>query len=101
LASNGFIKGDQYLAAHSLGTVMAQMYIQSNHETAGFKAQFLMGGGIMRQHRTNNNDTGLTSFDNFIPTMTIVGTKDGLYRITRGAEGYWHGVQNIIPSQSG
>jgi len=55
----------------------------------------------MRKHRTNNNETGLTSFDNFIPTMTLAGSKDGLYRCTRAGEGYWHGVQNIEPREKG
>jgi len=55
----------------------------------------------MRMHRTNHNDTGLTSFDNLVPTMSILGTKDGLYRISRGAESYWHGVVNIVPEQKG
>lgn len=58
-----------------------------------------MGGGILRNHRSNNNDTGLTHFEVVIPTMTIAGTKDGLYRVTRAAEGYWHGHMNIEADQ--
>jgi len=56
-----------------------------------------MGGGILRKYRTNVNETGNTSFGS-IPTLTISGTKDGLYRISRGAEGYFHGVQNPVSS---
>lgn len=56
-----------------------------------------MGGGILRSHRTNNNDTGTTSFDTVIPTLTIAATKDGLYRCTRASEGYWHAYVNIDP----
>ena len=32
--------------------------------------------------------------------MTIGGTKDGLMRISRIAESYWHQVTNIDPSQA-
>lgn len=55
----------------------------------------------MRTHRRNDNNTGLTLIDNKIPTLTIAGTKDGLYRITRAAEGYFHSYENIDPSQKG
>lgn len=58
-----------------------------------------MGGGILRTYRRNDNDTGLTHFDTKIPTMTISGTKDGLYRVSRAAEGYWHGVENVEAAQ--
>lgn len=58
-----------------------------------------MGGGILRKYRSNNNDTGLTHFDVPIPTMTLAGTKDGLYRVSRAAEGYWHGNENVETDQ--
>lgn len=32
--------------------------------------------------------------------LSIFGEKDGLLRITRGAEAYWHQVKNIESSQS-
>ena len=58
-------KGDYFIASHSLGTVMSQTYIQGDDfKTGDFKAQILMGGGIMREHRTNNNQTGTSTFDN-------------------------------------
>ena len=60
-----------------------------------------MGGGILRTHRSNNNDTGLTHFDYPVPTLTICGTKDGLYRVTRAAEGYFHQFLNIEKSEAG
>ena len=93
LAAKGFTSEEYYIAAHSLGTVVAQSWIQSN--AGEFKGQILMGGGIVRDHRSNNNDTGLTHFNTVIPTLTIAATKDGLYRVSRAAEGYWHGVENI------
>lgn len=60
-----------------------------------------MGGGIMRDHRTNNNATGLTEWEFPLPTLTLVGSKDGLYRVTRAAEGYFHQYLNVDPSQKG
>lgn len=56
-----------------------------------------MGGGLTREKYVNNNSTGLTEILDMIPTMSISGTKDGLYRISRGAEGYYHQVANIAP----
>jgi len=55
-----------------------------------------MGGGITRGNYVNNNSTGLTEID-MIPTLSIHGTKDGLYRISRSAEGFYHQVENIAP----
>jgi pimeloyl-ACP methyl ester carboxylesterase len=36
-----------------------------------------------------------------VPTMSIAGTRDGLYRLTRAVEGYFHQVMNIQDSQAG
>ena len=88
-----------YLAAHSLGTVFSQTYVQSNPDK--FDGLVLMGGGLLRGVRTNNNETGLTEINYDVPTLTIAGTKDGLYRVTRAAEGYFHQFLNIQPSQAG
>jgi len=35
-----------------------------------------------------------------VSTLTISGSKDGLYRISRAAEGFWHSVTNIANSQA-
>jgi len=99
VVAKGFKAGDFYIAAHSLGTVMTQDWIQYNPDE--FKGQILMGGGILRSFRSNNNETGLTHFHTVIPTLTIAATKDGLYRATRAAEGYWHGVTNVEAEQKG
>ena len=41
-------------------------------------------------------------FDGFKnPVLTIVGEKDGLMRVTRGIESYWHQYENITPEQKG
>lgn len=53
-----------------------------------------MGGSLLRSMRHNDNSTGLTIIDHPVPTLTIAGTKDGLYRISRNAESYYHHVQN-------
>ena len=54
-----------------------------------------MGGGILRKFRSNDDSTGLTKIDYSLPTLTICGSKDGLYRVSRAAEGYFHQVVNI------
>jgi hypothetical protein len=33
--------------------------------------------------------------------LTLSGTKDGLMRVTRSAEAYWHGMTNVQSSQAG
>lgn len=42
----------------------------------------------------------MSLFTTDTPTLTIGGSKDGLMRITRIAESYWHQITNITPSQS-
>lgn len=96
LAKAGLKEKAYYIAAHSLGGVMAQNY--SEEQGSKFKAQFLMGSGLLRNKRTNDNSTGHTVFEYPIPTVTFAGTKDGLYRISRNAEAYWHQVMNIAPN---
>jgi hypothetical protein len=49
-----------------------------------------MGSVLLRDTRSLNSD-GKTEFKAGIPpTLTLAGEKDGLLRITRGAESYWH-----------
>jgi len=57
-----------------------------------------MAGGLARDHRSNNNDTGLTEFNYDVPTLSIFASKDGLQRVTRAAEAYFHQFLNIQPS---
>jgi hypothetical protein len=59
-----------------------------------FAAHIMMGGGILRENYVNNNSTGLTEID-MITSLSIHGTKDGLYRISRSAESFYHQVENI------
>lgn len=60
-----------------------------------------MGGSISRVERHNDELTGLTVIDRQPPTLSLAGTTDGLYRISRNAEAYFHQVININPAQKG
>ena len=75
------------LAGHSLGGVMAQNYAKAHSDV--IKGQILMGSVLMRDKRTLKDD-GTTHFDYDVPTLTLGGTKDGLMRVSRLAEAYWH-----------
>jgi pimeloyl-ACP methyl ester carboxylesterase len=93
LSDAGF-KGSYFVASHSLGTVQIQSYLEKNPDA--FEASIMMGGGLTREKYVNNNSTGLTEI-NHTPSLSIHGTKDGLYRISRSAEAYYHQVENIDP----
>jgi hypothetical protein len=84
------------MAGHSLGGVMAQKY--TNGKNSGVKAQILMGSVLTRDNRSIQSD-GTSKYNYNVPTLTIGGTKDGLMRISRVAESFWHSHDNITPSQ--
>jgi len=87
LKKKGFTGDNVFLAAHSLGGVMTQIYSKGRTD---IKGQILMGSVLLRDTRSLNSD-GKTEFKAGIPpTLTLAGEKDGLLRITRGAESYWH-----------
>ena len=89
--------GDQiYIAAHSLGGVMSQIYTKGKNDW--IKGQILMGSVLLRDKRKINED-GETQFDYDVPTLTLNGELDGLLRISRGAESYYHQVLNIKEDQ--
>jgi predicted alpha/beta hydrolase family esterase len=75
------------LAAHSLGGVMAQKFSKDNSSL--IKGQILMGSVLTRDNHSLNKD-GTTHFYYPVPTLTLGGTKDGLMRISRMAEAYYH-----------
>lgn len=77
---------------------MTQGYAASNSDK--IKGQILMGSVLLRSHRTLN-DEGKTVYDYPVPTLTLGGTKDGLMRVTRVAESFWHSHVNIDDSQKG
>ena len=84
------------MAGHSLGGVMAQKF--TNGKNSGIKAQILMGSVLTRDNRSIQSD-GTSKYNYNVPTLTIGGTKDGLMRISRVAESFWHSYNNITPSQ--
>jgi len=88
----GFSGDNVFIAGHSLGGVMAQDY--ANGKSDSIKGQILMGSVILRNKRKINDD-GSSHFDYDVPTLTLGGTKDGLMRVTRLAEAYWHQYNNI------
>ena len=98
LKSKYSFPGDQiYLAAHSFGGAMAQKYAKGKSHF--IKGQILMGAVLLRNTR-HITEKGETSFDYEIPTLTLNGELDGLLRISRSAEAYWH-TNNVVKSQSG
>ena len=98
LKKAGFSGDNILLAAHSLGGVMSQKYAKSNTDT--IKGQILMGSVLTRDNHTLNAD-GTTHFNYSVPTLTLGGTKDGLMRISRMAEAYYHQIENIEKAQAG
>ena len=76
---------------------MAQNYANKNTDT--IKGQILMGSVLLRDNHKINDD-GTTHFEYEVPTLTLGGTKDGLMRVSRLAEAYWHSQVNIEASQA-
>ena len=98
ITQSGFSGDNWFLAGHSLGGVMTQDYLKGGDTQ--FKGQILMSSVLLRDRRTVQSSDGTTLYDYSTPTLTIGGTKDGLMRITRVAESYYHQVENISTSQA-
>lgn len=96
LRSQGFTGDNVVLAGHSAGGAVAQSYATDHADL--IKAQVLMGAAITRDHREINSD-GTTKYNYNVPTLTLGGTKDGMMRISRIAEAFWHSDVNIEKSQ--
>ena len=75
---------------------MSQNYLKDH---IGISGLMLMGSVLLRNTRSISA-TGTTLFNFETPTLTMQGTKDGILRVSRGAESYWHSVTNIDPSQA-
>lgn len=58
-------------------------------------------GSVLERKQRSINDDGTTNFNYDVPTLTLSGEKDGLMRVTRGVEAYWHQETNIQSSQEG
>jgi hypothetical protein len=56
-------------------------------------------GSVLTRDKRSIQDDGTTHYDYDVPTLTIGGTKDGLMRISRVAESYWHSYTNIESAQ--
>lgn len=76
---------------------MAQSYTYKNADT--IKGQFLMGS-VLTRNNFSINDDGTSSINYPVPTLTLGGTKDGLLRVSRVAESYWHQYTNVQASQA-
>lgn len=70
-----------FYAAHSLGTVFMQEYVKGLGSKAA--GQILMGGFIQRKHL-------VPELDYSVPTLTLAAELDGLARVTRMAESFYH-----------
>jgi hypothetical protein len=81
LASAGYNGTEYIVGGHSLGGVAIQGYSESN--PTGILGQVLMGSALQRKYR----GTGYS-----IPTLTIGGELDGLFRVTRVAEEYYNAI---------
>ena len=98
ITKNGFTGDNWFMAAHSLGGVMTQDWLKSNKDT--FKGQILMSSVLTRDRRSIDKDAGTSNFDYSTPTLTIGGSKDGLMRVSRVAESYWHQFTNVQTGQA-
>lgn len=96
LANAGFSGGPIFAAAHSLGGVMLQDWAKGNSDKV--KGLMLMGSVLTRDLRSINS-SGTSHFSYPLPVLTVGGTRDGIMRISRIAESYWHGVKNIESDQ--
>ena len=93
----GFQGDNIVMAGHSLGGVMSQGYTKTHGDT--IKAQVLMGSVLTRDNRSIASD-GHTVFDYDVPTLSITGSKDGLMRMSRAAESFWHSNINVTKAQA-
>ena len=59
-----------------------------------------MSSVLLRSTRSIDEAEGTSVYDYSTPTLTIGGSKDGLMRITRVAESYWHQISNIAETQA-
>ena len=72
-----------FFVGHSLGGIILQDYLQTHSTLA--KGQILFGSYLLEKYRN-------TTYK--VPTLTIGGELDGLSRVTRIMEAYYHQVLN-------
>lgn len=73
-----------FFYAHSLGAISMQDYVRSTQFPVG--GQILAGANLLRKNRQ-----GYT-----VPTLSLNGDLDGLMRVTRTAEAFYHQIQNAV-----
>lgn len=103
ITATGFDSDNWFLSGHSLGGVMTQGFLapgSKDASAASFKGQILMSSALLRSTHSIQDD-GTTLFDYSTPTLTLSGSKDGLMRVTRIAESYFHQEVNITDDQAG
>lgn len=84
---------DNIIIAHSLGGIMSQDYLDSqiNISQNNIKQLVLLGCTMARKYRRIQKVDGKTWINHQMKdTLTVLGTKDGLLRVTRGVEAYYH-----------
>ena len=86
MKSQGMNTSILFFAGHSLGGAMLQDYVHSNPN--GIKGQILMGSYLERKYKDQSYP---------IPTATMGGELDGLTRVTRLMESYYHYILNPYP----
>lgn len=59
-----------------------------------------MGGSILSKHRHIDETSGKTIIDNKVSTLILAADRDGLYRISKNAESYYHLKKNINKNQA-
>lgn len=72
------------MGGHSLGGVIAQGY-----KNDAIKGLILEGSVLLRGTR-KVQENGFTKFNTNLPTLTLCAELDGLLRITRCVESYYH-----------
>jgi hypothetical protein len=71
----------QFIAAHSLSGIEAQAYVMKNPKS--FIGQVLLGSFLQRTYRNETYP---------VKTFTISGELDGVCRVSRVMEEYWHRI---------
>jgi len=72
-----------FYGGHSLGSVFIQTYVAELGDKA--RGQILMGGGLRRDNMMDYN----------VPTLSLNAELDGLWRITRAAESFYHQPKHL------
>jgi hypothetical protein len=83
---------------HGFGGSVAQKFVNSNQESGyeqwNIVGQILMGSAIERNFISIQED-GASKIDFLKPILSVSGDLDGLMRISRAAEQFYHTKKNI------